>query len=178
MPKISLKRLTGAGIMTALVVVGTMLIQVPTLTKGYIHIGDSMVYLSGIMLGPLAGSLAAALGSLLADVLSGYGIYAPATFVIKGLDALVVGYIYHRLITEHDPVVKKIISFSVAVILGGSIMVTGYLAYETFLYGFATAVLGVAANITQAVGGGVLAAPLLLALNKLRLYEALKEKYQ
>jgi len=53
-------------------------------------------------------------------------------------------------------------------------MVVGYLAYETFLYGFPTAVVGVAANITQAVGGAVLAFPLLPALVRLDIRNRMK----
>jgi len=175
MKNITIRQLTITGLMAALVLVGTMLIQVPTPTKGYIHIGDSMVYLSGILLGPLLGSIAAALGSMLADLFSGYGIYAPATFVIKGLDALVVGYIYHKIITKDSSGAKKILAFGISVILGGSIMVLGYLSYETVLYGFPTAALGVLGNITQAIGGGVLAAPLMLALDKMSFYQKLSE---
>ena len=177
MKNITIKQLTITGLMAALVLVGTMLIQVPTPTKGYIHIGDSMVYLGGILLGPLFGSIAAALGSMLADLFSGYGIYAPATFIIKGLDALVVGYIYHKIIAKDSDssVARKILAFGIAVVLGGSIMVLGYLSYETVLYGFPTAVLGVLGNITQALGGGVLAAPLMLALDKMRFYQKISE---
>ena len=166
MSKVSTNRLATAGLMAALVVVGTMLVQVPTPGKGYIHIGDSMVYLSGILLGPVLGALAAACGSLLADLFSGYGIYAPATFIIKGLDAWIVGFLYLRFVRQGDPLAKKVVSFVIAVIFGGTIMVTGYLAFESMLYGFPVAIASVLANITQAIGGGILAIPLLLALDR------------
>jgi len=166
MNKFNTKQLAGGGLMAALVIVGTMLIQIPTPTKGYIHIGDSMVYLCGLLLGPWAGGLAAATGSLLADVFSGYGIYAPATFVIKGLDALIVAYIYKFIISGKNTIFMKSFAFIAAVLAGGIIMVSGYLAYETFLYGFAVAVLSIPANITQALGGAILALPLFLILNR------------
>ncbi|MCR4442681.1 MAG: ECF transporter S component [Peptococcaceae bacterium] len=168
MKRFDSKQLAGAGLMAALVMVGTMLVQVPTPTKGYIHVGDSMVYLSGILLGPAAGALASAVGSLLADVFSGYGIYAPATFFIKGLDALAAGLCYRLLVSSESLCSRKLLAFGAAVLAGGAVMVSGYLAYETFLYGFGTAVLGVPANITQAAGGGILAAPLLLALDRMK----------
>ncbi|MCT4605300.1 MAG: ECF transporter S component [Marinisporobacter sp.] len=178
MGKMNVKQLTITGLMAALVLVGTMLIQIPTPTKGYIHIGDSMVYLSGILLGPVAGSLAAGIGSLFADVFSGYYIYAPATFVIKGLEALAIGYIYKKIERVDISVSKKMIVFAVSVLIGGTIMVLGYLSYESVLYGFGTAVLGVIGNIMQAVGGGVLAAPLMLAFDKIKLFQKLKENYR
>lgn len=161
-----LKKLVYSGLMAAIVVVGTMAIRVPTPTKGYIHIGDSVVYLCGILLGPLYGAVAAGLGSLLADVLAGYVVYAPATLVIKFLDAMVTGFIYLGLTKNNPSGLKKITAFSLAVFFGGLIMVLGYLAFESILYGFATALLSVVPNIIQAVGGGVLLAPILFILEK------------
>jgi uncharacterized membrane protein len=161
------KQLVKSGLMAALVMIGTMIVQIPTPTKGYIHAGDSMVYLCGFLLGPLAGSLAAAVGSALADLYSGYTSYAPATFIIKGMDALVVAYCCRLfMIGNGASITRKVIGFVFGILLGGTIMVLGYLAYETYLTGFATALTGVPANITQAVGGGVIAVPLMLALEK------------
>lgn len=164
-----LRKLINSALMASLVVVGTMVIRIPTPTKGYIHIGDSMVYLCGIILGPLYGAAAAGLGSFLADILAGYVVYAPATLVIKFLDALLVGLIYLRLTKDSFTDLKKLAVFSLAVFFGGLMMVSGYLAFESILYGFPTAVLGVVPNITQAVAGGILLAPVLFLLERQRL---------
>jgi len=169
MNNISLRKLINSSLMAALVVIGTMAIRIPTPTKGYIHVGDSIVYLCGILLGPLYGAVAAGLGSLLADVLASYPVYAPASLVIKFLDAMVVGLIYRRLTNSNPTYFKKIAVFSLAVFFGGLIMVSGYLAFESFLYGFPVAVLGVIPNIIQAVGGGVLLAPILFLLDRQQL---------
>lgn len=178
MHKTNVRQLTVTGLMAALVLVGTMLIQVPTPTKGYIHIGDSMVYLSGILLGPVAGGLAAAIGSMFADVFSSYYIYAPATFVIKGLDALIVGFIYHKMVESEDTITKKLFIFSISILVGSVIMVIGYLAYESILYGFAGALAGALGNVTQGIGGGILAAPLMIALDRVNLFQKIKENYR
>lgn len=164
MNSIKLRKLTNSGLMAALVVVGTMAIRIPTPTKGYIHIGDSVVYLCGIILGPLYGAVAAGLGSFLADILAGYVVYAPATLVIKFLDAMLVGFIYGRFTKNNPGNLRKLAVFSLAVFWGGLIMVSGYLAFESILYGFPTAVLGIVPNITQAVAGGILLAPILFFL--------------
>jgi len=163
------KQLAVSGLMAALVMIGTMIIQVPTPTKGYLHLGDSFVYLCGILLGPVTAALAAGIGSAMADVFSGYGIYAPATFIIKSLDAFVVSLSYYAIAAKTKFLSKKILGFSLGIILGGSLMIGGYLIYETFLYGFATALLGLSFNLTQAIGGGILALPLMLTLEKFRL---------
>lgn len=164
-----LKKLINSGLMAALVVVGTMAIRIPTPTKGYIHVGDSIVYLCGIVLGPLYGAAAAGLGSFLADVLAGFIVYAPASLVIKFLDAMVVGLTYLRLTKKNPTNSKKIAIFSLAVFFGGLIMVSGYLAFESILYGFPVAVLGVVPNIIQAGAGGFLLAPILFFLERQKL---------
>lgn len=174
--KFSVKQLTFAGLMMALVTVGTMIIRIPTPTKGYIHIGDSMVYLCGIFLGPFLGALAAGIGSCLADLFSGYLVYAPATFLIKAIDAMVIGYVYKKFVNKDTDNIKKIIAFCISAILAGMVMVGGYLIFETYLYGFPTAILSVIGNVVQAVGGVILAIPLVVTFEKIDLYNKIKAK--
>lgn len=164
--KITTKKLVAAGLMAALITVGTMIISVPTPTKGYIHIGDSLVYLSGILLGPVIGGLAAGIGSLLSDLFLGYAVYAVPTFIIKALDAVVVGTIYLKFTNEESSLTKKMASYILAFVFGGAIMAFGYLIFESFLYGFLPATAGLAGNIVQAIGGGIIGFPLLVALEK------------
>jgi uncharacterized membrane protein len=167
------------GLFAAMVTVGTMLIQVPTPTKGYIHIGDTLVYLSGILLGPVYGFLAAAFGSFLADFFSGYLIYAVPTFMIKGLDALAVGLVYRALAKDENTFGKKALAFSLSVALGTLVMVSGYYIYESALYGFKGALIGIGPNIIQGIGGGILALPVLLALEKSGLtYKKIKNRME
>jgi uncharacterized membrane protein len=162
----NIKKWILASLFAAMVTVGTLVIQVPTPTKGYIHIGDTLVYLSGILLGNVFGFLAAALGSFLADFISGYLIYAVPTFMIKGLDALAVGLIYRTLSKNTDKMSIKIVHFAVAISVGTIIMVGGYYIFESALYGYKAALLGVLPNIVQGIGGGALALPILMALEK------------
>jgi len=80
--------------MTALVLCLTFFIKVPVpYTSGYIHLGDSMIYLSVMILGPVYGAFASGVGSMLADLLGGYAHYAIPTLVIKSLMALCMGLI-------------------------------------------------------------------------------------
>ena len=91
------KKIVMAALMAALACVATMIIKIPSPLKGYLNLGDCIVLVSGWMLSPTYGFLAAGLGSALADVFSGYVTYAPATFVIKGVMALVAFYSYNIL---------------------------------------------------------------------------------
>lgn len=90
----NLKRLVLAALFAALACVATMSIRIPTPgTNGYIHSGDAIVILSGVILGPVWGLLAGGIGSALSDLIGGYFMYVPVTFVIKGLIALIAGLI-------------------------------------------------------------------------------------
>ena len=83
------RKIVLAALLASLTCVATMLIKVPSPLKGYVNLGDCVVLLSGWILSPLYGFFAAGIGSALADIFSGYVIYAPATFVIKGAMALI-----------------------------------------------------------------------------------------
>ena len=109
----NLKKLILAALFAALSCVATMSIRIPTPgTSGYIHPGDAIVILSGVILGPVWGFLAGGIGSALSDLIGGYFIYVPITFVIKGLVALAAGLLYQK-------VGKNQKSRYIAVILGG-----------------------------------------------------------
>ena len=84
-----------AAVLAALACVATMVVQIPSPMNGYVNLGDCFVLLSGWLLGPWWGAAAGGIGSMLADLLLGYGHYAPGTLVIKGLMALVgAGWAY------------------------------------------------------------------------------------
>ena len=112
--KTNAKKIIMAAMFASLACVATMIIKIPSPLKGYINLGDCIVLLSGWMLSPLYGFLAAGFGSALADVFLGYTVYAPATFVIKGLMALVAYLIYKGM---SGKVASKIIGGLVAEII-------------------------------------------------------------
>ena len=75
-----------ASLFAALTCVATMFIRIPSPVSGYLNLGDGFVLLSAFLLGPALGSVSAGIGSVLADLLSGYPMYAVGTLVIKGVD--------------------------------------------------------------------------------------------
>lgn len=160
----NLKMLVTAALFAALACVATMSIRIPTPgTGGYIHPGDAIVILSGIVLGPVWGLLAGGIGSALADLLGGYFIYVPITFAIKGLIALAAGLIYQKMGKT-----KK--SRYAAVFLGGIVDIIfvagGYFLCELMMYGTAAAA-SVPANVIQGVSGLILSIilyPVLIAI--------------
>lgn len=156
------KRIVTASMLAALVCVSTMIIKIPSPLKGYINLGDCVVLLSGWILSPLYGFLAAGIGSALADVFSGYIAYAPATFVIKGLMAI-IAYFGFRLLH------KRLGSFSSRIISGTLseiIMILGYFVFEGFLYGFVPSLVNIPANAVQGVAGLIIGTILIKVFKK------------
>ena len=76
------QKLVVSALMAALTYVATMVVRIPSPMNGYVNLGDCFVLLSGWLLGPWYGGAAAGIGSMLTDLLSGYGYYATGTFVI------------------------------------------------------------------------------------------------
>ena len=139
----------------ALVCAATVAVRIPIpATQGYANLGDAIVLLAAFFLGPLYGSLAAGIGSAMADLFAGYAVYAPGTAVIKGLCALIAALLLrslgNRLRWAHVP----------AAVVGECVMVGGYFLYESTILGYGLAAAGsVPANAIQgAVGvvGGVI----------------------
>lgn len=91
------KKMVYTALMTALVFISTYAIQIPVpFTGGYIHPGDSMVFLSGLLLGPIFGAFAGGVGSAFADLLGGYTLWIVPTLIIKSLMGCIVGLISHH----------------------------------------------------------------------------------
>ena len=132
-----LKKLVMAALFAALTTVMTMVIQVPSPMQGYVNLGDCGVLLSAWVLGPAWGGAAAGIGSMLADLLSGYAHYAPGTLVIKALDAMAAALIVKAL-------GRKPYAYVVGGVVGELIMVAGYFGYACLLLGKG---IGAAASI-------------------------------
>ena len=175
--KHSTKKMTLAALMAAFTCIATMVIKISTPTFGYIHLGDGLVLLCGITLGPGAGSLAAGIGSMFADIFSGYAAWAPATFIIKALTAYCMARLFYGLkLCTKFPLISK-----AGVIIGGAaseiLMTVGYFFYETGLAaisaggfskttlaaGAASSALGIPFNLVQGLTG-ILICSLLLPI--------------
>ena len=159
------------GLMMGLIVVCTMFIKVPIpMTTGYVHLGDAMIFLSVLVLGWKYGTVAAAVGSTLGDLLAGFAMWAPWTFVIKGMMALIAGLILLELSknTKLSPLTKNLI----AMIPAGLFMVVGYFVAEAVMYGsWVSPWIGVPWNIGQFAAGMVLAITIHKALGKTNIFE-------
>lgn len=150
------QKLTLTAMLAAFTCAATMVIRIPTPTGGYVNLGDTLVLLSAVLLGPVYGMIAGGIGSALSDFLAGYMLWVPATLIIKGLMAYSAGYLYRKN--------GRIVPGG---IIAECIMVLGYFTFEALLVqqGWAAAA-GIPGNIVQAVFGLVAASVLIRTLRK------------
>ena len=160
------RKIVTASMLAALCCVATMIIKIPSPMKGYINLGDCVVLLCGWLLSPLYGFAAAGIGSALADVFSGYVIYAPATFVIKGVMAIIAYFSFRGMHGRLGNFPSKIIAGALAEIEMG----LGYFVFEGFMYGFAGSALNIPANCVQGVAGLVIGLILVRFFEKTKIF--------
>ena len=159
-----------SSLFAALICVATMLIKIPSPLKGYINLGDGIVLLAAWVLPLPYGLVAAGLGSALADLFSGYVVYAPATFAIKAL-MVVVAYSCYKLFTKKT---KSTVSRIFSGILAEIVMILGYFLFEGILYGFVPSLVNIPANAVQAVAGIIIGVVLITVFEKQNIIKLLK----
>ena len=168
---ISVRRLVLSGLFAALICVLTVLLPIP-LGHGFANPGDIFVLVSGFVLGPLAGFLAAGTGSMLADLFLGYAVYAPATFVIKGLMALTAGCLFRSAARKNT--FRAVLHIAFVSVVCELIMVGGYFAFEWIFFGLPVALADVAGNAVQGIFGSVAGTLFLSVIAKPGIFERIK----
>ena len=154
MKKIPTKKLVLTALFTALTMVATMFIRIP-LPLGYVNLGDAFVLLSVFILGPILGTVAAGVGSTIAD-LFGYITYAPGTLIIKTAMAI-IAYLLYAIILKATK--KSLLAEIVGSVVGAIVMTFGYFIYETLFFSTATvAIVNVPWNLLQGAIGVVISA--------------------
>ena len=154
------KMLVLTALFIALGYVATTVLMVPSPTGGYMNLGDTVVILGAYLLGPVYGAIAGGVGPALADLLSGYGIYVPATLVIKALMGLAAALLYRALKKQNWALV-------VCGVAAEAIMVIGYWLFDGILVGsLAGSAAGLPSNFVQAAFGLIVSTLLALVLKR------------
>lgn len=109
-------------------------------------LGDLLFYPAPMFVSLITHGLlpAAAVGSMLSDLIGGYMVYVLPTFLIKGLVALVAW----KLCRKDQPLLA-LLSF----LLAEAVMVLGYFLLEWALYGVASAAAAIGPNVVQGIAG-------------------------
>lgn len=155
-PKKQLIHLVSAAVFAALIAVFTAYVSIKTgINDGYLHFGDSMIYLAACILPMPYAMAAAAIGGALADILGGAAVWAPFTAVIKALNVVPFALVYVCKWTKSPQrILNKTTAFMP--IVSGLITIFGYLLAEGLLYTFPSAWTSVPFSIVQAMGSAVI----------------------
>ena len=162
----STKKLTMAAIFASLTCVATMYLHIDT-PRGYMNLGDTLILIGALFLDPVSSLLSAGIGSALADLILGYAMYAPATFVIKAA----MGFLASFMAIKFK---KKIPVVLLAYFLSELIMIVLYTIYDMVLYGKGVILATLPGNITQGVLNLVIAFVLFLIIRKNKLFRSIK----
>ncbi len=138
------------GLFVAFTAIATF-IHIPGPYGSYFNLGEVAIYLIALLCGPVSGAIAGALGSSLVDIGLGYSVWAPFTFIIKGVE----GYIVGRL--GHPPSIPGSVA---ALALGGLWMIIGYGITTWYLYSWPAVIPEVLIDIAQVFIGAIIALPL------------------
>ena len=162
----SLLKITYTAIFTALILLATSVLKFSTgLGEGYIHLGDSFIYLSACVLPFPYSIFAGALGGALADIISGYAVWSIPTMIIKALNVLPFAIICKKYKST------KILSKQTVLmtVISGVITIMGYFIAECVLYSVASATLSLIGNTIQAVASGIIFVIIAKATDKINL---------
>jgi uncharacterized repeat protein (TIGR04002 family) len=155
-----------AGVMAALITLMTAYVcHIPIgANGGYVHFGDTLIYLAATILPRPYALAAAAIGGGLADVLTA-PMWAPATIIIKMLLVLLFTNKASKIIT-----IRNIIATVPAYLITG----VGYFIAEYIIFeAEALLLVSMSQNLVQSLGSAVFFICLGIALDK----AGLKDKF-
>lgn len=168
--KFSTKDLVETALLTALVFVATAFINIrlPILSSGgLVHLGNVILFAAAILFGKKKGAIAGAVGMAIFDLSSGWALWAPFTFIVRGIMGYIVGAIAYSNNKNGDSFLFNVL----AVIASGIWMIIGYYITEVILYGnLLTPIASIPGNITQLAVGLVLGLPLAKILKRYTRY--------
>lgn len=161
----STQELVVTALFIALTYVATWLINIrlPLAgSGGLVHLGNVPLFTAAMLYGKKTGALTGAIGMGLFDLLSGWTIWAPFTFVIVGLMGYETGWFAEKRPLSHT-FFNDCISLGLALL----IKVTGYYLAEVLLYHNLISPLGsVPGNILQVGTAAVLVLGILPVLRR------------
>lgn len=157
--RLSPARIALLAVLIALTTVFTLLVRVPTPARGYVNLSDVAVTFASLLFGPWIGAAAGGIGTALADLLGGFAAFAPLSLVAHGLEGLVIGLLALGR--------RSLSSLILAWLAGSVVMVACYLIGEGLFYtGWPAAIAEAPLNAFQALIGGLVGIPLVLAVRR------------
>ena len=157
MKKNHIKLTCMTAIFAALVYVVTAYLHIPTY-NGYVHCGDGFIFIAACLLPMPYSVIVGVLGAMLADLLTGFAIWAPGSMIIKGLLALLFTCKSNKILT-----VRNLIMLLPAALISAG----GYYLYEVLITGsFVASLAGIPGSLTQAAASSIVFVVIGIALDK------------
>ena len=118
----------GAAVFTAFVFAATFSFAATTSTGGYFDVGEIMVYITALVMGPYVGAFAGGVGSMLSDALLAPQ-FAPGTLVIKGAHGFIVAYLAQRGVRRFPEGVQRWVGVLLAAVVGVAVAAIGLTSF-------------------------------------------------
>lgn len=156
------KKLVINAMFIALTFIATMCVNIRlpiAANGGLIHLGNVPLLFAAALFGKKSGAIAGAFGMALFDLLSGWTLWAPFTFVVVGL----MGYTAGRIMEDGFSVFKYWLAVAAVLV----IKIAGYYAAEGIIYGnWAAPATSIPGNVAQVMAAAVISLPLIFVLKK------------
>ena len=150
----------------ALVFVATLLLNIKlpiTANGGLVHLGTAMLFIISIVFGPKKGMIAGAIGMGLFDLVSGWTLWVPISFLARGLQ----GYIVGRIAWSNGRNGNSVRFNILAAIISVPFMLAIYYVGEAIIFGsFIVPAASIPGNLVQNAVGLIVAIPDAIALKK------------
>ncbi|MFD1706101.1 ECF transporter S component [Siminovitchia sediminis] len=158
-------------LLIALVFVATMLLNIKlpiSANGGLVHLGTGMLFIASILFGPKKGAMAGAVGMGLFDLVSGWTLWAPITFLSRGIQ----GYIVGKIAWSGDRRGGSLGFNVLAMLVSTPPMIACYYLWERILYGsWIVPLASIPGDIVQSVIGMAVAIPVCIVLKKTPMFK-------
>ncbi|PID83029.1 MAG: ECF transporter S component [Clostridiales bacterium] len=170
MNSIKTRSIVISGINIALVFVSCYFIQFhlpfSLNSGGLVHLGNITLFTIAMVYGKKQGAIAGAFGMGLFDIMAGWQVWAPCTFVVRGIMGWLIGTLYD------NKKENKVIFYLMLIIIPSIEMLAGYFIYNVAMYGnYIAALSSIPGDLTQLAIGYVVAIPVANKLSKLKIFK-------
>ncbi len=170
-----MKQNTRHVVFTALTVAMTTILTLVSIALpggGYYNFGDLAIFISAVVLGPVSGLIAGAIGAALGDVILGYFAYVPFTMIVKALEGLIAGLIAKAAVkfckNFHRAKTFEAFFTTLGCLFGGLIMAVGYFLADGLLLAegkWSGGIVNLPWNLLQGTISALLAVLMLYAMH-------------
>ncbi|MCI5700970.1 MAG: ECF transporter S component [Lachnospiraceae bacterium] len=157
----SVRDIAIAGVCIALTFVATFInLKLPIAANGgLVHLGNVPLFIAAILFGKKTGALAGGIGMGLFDLMGGWTLWAPFTFVIVGL----MGYAVGAITEKHKGFRWNLLAMAVACV----IKIVGYYIAEVIIYqNWIAPVTSIPGNLVQITVAVVIVLPVVEVLRR------------